>query len=259
MKILLITPIPIEYKMCKTIFPFKKELKVKGCRISMCSQQEADIFAVQSGPGKAKAAAATMAMIDHISPDIIVDTGSCAGIKAKSVIGQLIFGDTCVEYDIAGSGSKKKWIKKMLLHSAFHFLKANIKETIFQDAVRYGTTHDFKICIGTQASGKFLINSDEKRRELVRICGADGCNWETAGVYLSALHSGLPVFSIRVVSDLGDKHALKDFIFNIKACTKNLYRYILLLLNEGWFTDFHKQWLKISKSVINKITDSILP
>jgi nucleoside phosphorylase len=259
MRILLVTPITPEYKMCKSIFTFEKESTLKGCKFGTYKYKNNKIFVIQSGPGKAKAATATMAMIDYISPDIIVDTGSCAGIKTKSAIGQIILGDTCVEYDISGRGFKKKCIKKMALCSAFHFFEVNIKEALLQTAVRYGTFHDFKVYSGTQASGKFLINSDEKRRELDKICGAAGGNWETAGVYISALRSGLPVFSIRVVSDLGDKHALKDFIFNIKASTKKLYQYILLLLNEGWFADFHKQWLKISKSVINKIPDSVLP
>jgi len=259
MKILLITPIPVEYKMCKSIFVFKNEMKLKGCKIGTCNYNGNEIFTIQSGMGKGRAAMATMAMIDYMSPDIIVDTGSCAGIKTESAIGQIILGDKCVEYDISGIGFPKKSRKKMILYSAFHFMATNTKEALLHDAVRYGTAHDFKVCLGTQACGEFLINSDEKRRVLLRIFNAAGCNWETAGVYISSLRSGLPVFSIRVVSDLGDKHALKDFIFNIKACTKKLYRYILVLLNQGWFADFNEQWLKLNKNIIQKISDSVLP
>jgi adenosylhomocysteine nucleosidase len=259
MKIILVTPLRVEHAMCKHSLTLKKAGKLRNCALAVCKLKEDEVYAVQSGPGKGRAVIATMAAIDNLAPDMVIDTGSCAGIEPKTAIGQIIIGGECFEYDISGKAISRKLNKKMILPSAFSFLKDKQNEILLDSAVSYGKAAGFTASEGSQASGEYIVNSTAMRSGLFGLFKATGCNWETAGVYVSALRSALPVLSIRVVTDLGDENALKDFFMNIKTCTRELYKYIYLLFSRGWFRQFLMEWQKIKKSVRQRIPENVLP
>jgi adenosylhomocysteine nucleosidase len=240
MRILLATPIAPEYRMCKKILGLKNELRHKTWITASAENALYTLAAVQSGPGKSKAFAATAAVIADFSPDIILDTGSCAGIKPEVRIGDIIMGTQCVEYGISGFCFFKKIYKINILPSAFTFFPKATEKTLVQSALQIGRDIGCKVEKGIQASGEHIINSRRRRESLHTLFHAAGGNWETAGVYESALRASLPVFSIRVVTDLGKANAIKEFYFNIKPCTNYLYRYISALVQENWFNRFLK-------------------
>jgi nucleoside phosphorylase len=244
MKILLVTPIPPEYKMCKIILDLKEKLRQSRYSIAASAYSSRELIAVRSGPGRDRAASAVAAAIADFSPDIILDTGSCAGLEPGAEIGDIIIGKKCVEYGISGFGFLKKIYKRTVLPSAFDFFTESTKESLLQTALQIGRDNGYKVTQGIQASGEYLISSKRRRESLYKSFHAAGGNWETAGVYASALSASIPVFSIRVVTDLGKANALKEFYFNIKSCTKKLYQYISALLQENWFDFFKGNGLK---------------
>jgi len=259
MKILLVIPIPVEYKACKEIFPLEKEDIIYGCRTGKAVINGCKIYTIQSGPAKSRAAMATIAAIEKYYPDVVLDTGSCAGIQPGTIIKQIIIGKKCVEYDISGVGVPKKRMAVMNLYSGFDFLPFSTKELLLRNAAEYGRNEGFNVFVGIQACGEFIINSIRMRELLYNLFHAAGGNWESAGVFISALRACLPVFSVRVITDLGNKNALLDFRQNVKPCAKELYKYIRVLIEAGWFSQFIEDWQKLSKKIIQSLVKSVRP
>ncbi|RPJ09567.1 MAG: hypothetical protein EHM28_01210 [Spirochaetaceae bacterium] len=258
-KIVLICPIPLEYKMACVCLELDEQEPVNGCRVARKRHGKTEVIAVQSGPGKARAAQATTSAIAFFNPDIVLDTGTCAGIQTNMSIGNIIIGKKCVEFDISGYGFPKKRLKEMEFVSCFHFLDADTREELLHMAFEHGTGGGLSVTIGYQASGEYVINSLAMREELFDLFHVSGSNWETAGVFISALRAGLPVTSIRVVSDLGNRDAIRDFRRNAKASAGVLYQYIKSLIEAEWFGEVVEKWEKLPRQILSKVPKTVLP
>jgi nucleoside phosphorylase len=112
---------------------------------------------------------------------------------------------------------------------------------------------------GNQACGEFLIHSGELREELHRVFRAAAGNWETAGVFIAALRAGLPALSFRIVTDLGDRNALRDFRGQVRSRSRELYRYIAGLVECGWFGRFLGHWGRLEPSLLESLPAKVLP
>jgi nucleoside phosphorylase len=232
---------------------------VSGCRAARGTAGNIDVYAIESGPAKARAAAATVAGFMSYSPDLVVDTGSCAGTEPGAFVGQLILCRDCYEYDIGGSGFPSKVIPEMKLPSAVSSLPSTDRETLLREAGETGSAENFQVHVGNQACGELLIHSQQMREALNSLFQASGANWETAGVFIGALQNSLPPLSIRIATDLGNEQALNDFRANIKKKARELYRYVQVLAEYGWFDHFLEFWQKLDSAVIDKLPQSVLP
>jgi nucleoside phosphorylase len=85
-RILLICPIPIEYMMCRSVLALRDGQPVQGCRAAHGSVGNVDIMAIETGPAKARAAAATVAGIDVFAPDLALDTGTCGALNGDLIV-----------------------------------------------------------------------------------------------------------------------------------------------------------------------------
>jgi adenosylhomocysteine nucleosidase len=245
MKILIITPIPVEYRVCSRVMGLSEGGRLFGCKISQALVSDTQIIAVQSGPAKV--------------PDLVIDSGSCGGIQNGLTIGQIILSQTCYEYDISGSGLPRKKMAVMKLPTPFDFFSISVKENILTKAAEIAKENGFHTITGTQACGEYLINSVKLRELLFRTFQATGCNWETAGVFISALRSCLPALSIRIITDLANRNTMRDFRRNLKNAAHNLYEYIKNLLQEGWFDLFLQKWQKVDTEIVKKLPQAVQP
>lgn len=259
MKVLLICPFPPEFNACREILGLRDSKPVSGCRSARGTAGNIDVFALESGPGKARAAAATVAGALAFSPELVADSGSCAGTEPGAFVGQLILCRDCYEYDIGGKGFPTRGIPEMKLPSAFSTLSSPDRETLLREAGETGSTESFQVHVGNQACGELLIQSQEMREALHSLFRASGANWETAGVFIGALKNRLPPLSVRIVTDLGNEQALNDFRANIKKKARELYRYVQVLAEYGWFDHFHECWRRLDPATIDRLPQSVLP
>jgi len=112
---------------------------------------------------------------------------------------------------------------------------------------------------GNQACGEFLIHSRELRAELHGVFRATAGNWETAGVFIAALRASLPALSFRIVTDLGDRNALRDFRRQVRPRARELYRYLAGLTESGWFGRFLARWGRLEPSLLASLPSKVLP
>jgi len=258
-KVLLICPFPPELNACREILGLRDVKLLSGCRSAKGRAGNIDVFAVESGPGKARAAAATVAGSLSYTPDLIVDSGSCAGTEPGAFVGQLILCRDCYEYDIGGSGFPTRSIPEMKLPSAVSVLPSADRETLLREAGETGSTANFQVRVGNQACGELLIQSQAMREALYSLFQASGANWETAGVFIGALKNSLPPLSIRIVTDLGNEQALDDFRANIKKKARELYRYVLVLAEYGWFDHLLECWQRLDPATVDRLPQIVLP
>jgi nucleoside phosphorylase len=259
MKILIICPIPAEYAACRQSLSLRDQPSLAGCRSSHGIIGGCELEALVSGPAKARAAAATASGILRYGPDLVLDTGSCAGIEPGTVIGEIVLGRECFESDISGTCFPRNRIPEMRLPSALSFLPPQAQEALQKEAVEHGQAAGCRVRPGNQVCGEFLIHSLEMRGELYRLFQASAGNWETAGVFVSALKNALPALSFRVITDLGNAQALGDFLRNIKPRSRELYRYLGALLEHGWFERFHEHWSLLDQAVRQGLPSTVLP
>jgi len=259
MKLLVLCPIPVEYAACRETLSLRDLPSLAGCRLSRGTIGSCEIHALESGPGKARAANAAASGIQRFSPDVVLDTGSCAGIEPGSVIGEIVVARECYETDISGSCFPRRSIPEMRLASAFSFLPAEVSERLQKEAVELGETNGLRVRLGTQACGEYLINTAQMRSELYRLFQAAAGNWETAGVFVAALKNALPTLSLRVVTDLGDRDALRDFRRNVKPRSRVLYGYLAALVEYGWFDRLLEHWGCLERIVLDGIPAAVLP
>ena len=97
MKLLVICPFPVEFNACREILALRDSKPVSGCRSARGSAGNVDVIAMESGPAKARASAATVAGCLSFSPDLVVDSGSCAGTESGAFVGEVILCRDCYE------------------------------------------------------------------------------------------------------------------------------------------------------------------
>jgi adenosylhomocysteine nucleosidase len=242
MRILLICPVPIEFTSCRSLLALRDAGSVAGCRCARGSVAGLEAVALQSGPGKSRAAAASAAAIAAVAPDLVADTGTCGALDAGLVVGAAVIGRSCVEYDISGSGLPRRIIPEMRLPSALALLPRTQADRLVRSAVEVGQGTSLHVREGIQACGEFFIQSPGVREALSTLTSGLAANWETAAVFVAALRAGLPPLSIRGVSDLGDERSLSDFRHNARRVCRELYAYVRSLAESGWFTQVHGRW-----------------
>jgi adenosylhomocysteine nucleosidase len=258
MRILMICPVPIEFTSCRSLLSLRDAGVLAGCRCARGSVAGLEAVAVQSGPGKARAAAASAAAIAAVAPDLVVDSGTCGALEAGLVIGAAIIGRACVEYDISGSGLPQRIIPEMRLPSALALLPRPSADRLVRSAVEVGRGTDLHAREGVQACGEFFIQSPVVRDRLAALTGALAASWETAGVFVAALRAGVPPLSIRAVSDLGDERSLRDFRRNARRVSRALYAYVRSLAASGWFGQLDGRWRDAGIPAA-KLTREVLP
>jgi len=257
MKLLILCPIPVEYSACREVLGLRDLPALAGCRSGYAAAGEGELYCLETGPGKARAATAAMLGIQRYGPDLLLDSGSCAGIGPGASIGQIVAARECFEVDLAGTPFPRRLLPEMRLPSAFSFLPEKAGEALLGEAVQRGEAGCLRL--GNQACGEFLIHSGELREELHRVFRAAAGNWETAGVFIAALKSSLPALSFRVVTDLGDGNALRDFRAQVRRRSRELYRYLSGLLECGWFGRFLEQWGRLEPSLLASLPSRVLP
>ena len=259
MRLLLVCPIPLEYTSCRTALSLRDSQSVLGCRIARGAVGNVDIMAVETGPAKARAAAATVAAIGSFQPDLVADTGTCGALDGDLIVNAIVLGMSCLEYDISGYGLPHRIIPEMKLPSVFELFPRREGQKLVRAFTELGKDSGVHARTGIQACGEFFIQSAQVRESLQAVSGAIASSWETAGVFVAALRARIPPMSIRVVSDLGDEDALREFRRNARRCSQGLYRFLRACLESGWFAAVYEQWKQAPRGQVDRLPTRVLP
>lgn len=152
--------------------------------------QNVPVLFFHGGWGKIAAAAATQYVIHHAAPNLLVNLGTCGGIRGSVAVGEVILVERTVVYDIheqMGDGAEH------LSHYAtavdLHWLNR---------------PYPHKVVPSLMVSGdRDLMSADIPR--LKRDFGATVADWESASIAWVAQRHSVRTLILRGVSDLVDE------------------------------------------------------
>lgn len=240
MKIIVLTAIPHEYKIaCQA-------LKVANDKVYE-KEKNHSLYTILTGPGKACAAQSTADVIAKLNPDLIIDSGACAGIASNLKIGDLILAFNAYEIDLGYNQIPSKIKNNMKIDSSLSNLPFKYIQMLKDKACNLAQRQGIRLIFGKQACGERCLNSKLEKEKIARVFKVDGFCWETAAVFLAARRSGKPALSLRAVTDLGDEKALIDFRYNLKRVMPSLYDFINLLQKNSWLEEVLNMWKRLSE------------
>lgn len=189
-----------------------------------------DLFLVETGIGKANAAASASIICEAYQPDIIINTGSCGGFSEKGKIGDVVISTSMQYADVdatafgyslgqvpqmpAGYELDEKWI------SVFDNLPIS---------------SDYKFYFGqTVTTDSFM--SEKTLVENIKTSFPDilASDMECTSIAQIAHFYNYPVLNIRAISDIAGQDAADSFDDNIDSISLNAFetvkKYIELIL-----------------------------
>ena len=95
MKLLIVCPIPVEYKTCRQVLSLREISPLNNCRMGRKESGNLEVLAIESGPAKARTAAAVTSALMHHRPDLIIDSGSCGGLEPRINKTNIIISKKC--------------------------------------------------------------------------------------------------------------------------------------------------------------------
>lgn len=176
------------------------------------------VILVKCGIGKVAAAVATTALIDHFSPDCVINTGSAGGFDTQLEIGDVVIGTQVVHHDanLTHFGYKLGQMAGMPEHyeSAQNLVEA--AQAAADDTLSVTHTQ------GLICTGDAFIGSDEAaqtlREQFPEIAAAE---MEASAIAQTAYMLSVPCLIIRSLSDIAGKESSMSFEQYLEVAAKN--------------------------------------
>lgn len=186
-----------------------------------------EVWAVQSGAGEIRAAAATQALLSEFSIDAILNFGVCGGLDERIPLAQPLIVSNVIHYDFDISGVDGCEPAKYEQYPSVH-IPADL------DIVYAASGANPGILRVTCASGdKFLDSSGDKRSLHHRFETAQICDMEAAGILLTANMSNTPALLIKAVSD-GVTGGAEEYHNTLDSAAESCLDALEKYLNQIW-------------------------
>lgn len=160
---------------------------------------EKDCVLVQCGVGKVNSSRVTQILIDNYDIEYIINVGSAGAATNELDIGDIVIGKKLVQhdFDITAFGHKKGYI-------------SNIGECIesdekliqrFEKVISYIENKEFKIKMGTIASGDIFCTENTMKEKINKKFDADAIEMEGAAIAQVCYLDKVPFIIVRSISD----------------------------------------------------------
>ena len=160
---------------------------------------EVNVVLVESGVGKVNAARTTQILIDQFEVEAIINVGSAGAANDELDIGDIVIGKKLVQhdFDITAFGHPKGYIS-----NAGEYFNSN-KQLIekIENAIQNLEDSDFKILVGTIASGDIFCTDIKMKEKIRNKFEADAIEMEGAAIAQVCQLDNVPFIVIRGISD----------------------------------------------------------
>lgn len=157
------------------------------------------IILVEAGVGKVNAARTTQILIDKFDIDALINVGSAATANKELEIGDIVIGSKLVQhdFDITAFGHPKGYISNIgqYLESDSELVKK------MENTIKKINNIDFKIMVGTIASGDIFCTEEEMKDKIRNKFNADAIEMEGAAIAQVCKLDNVPFIVIRGISD----------------------------------------------------------
>ena len=188
-----------EMQEIKKIMTEIEEKKVYELTFFKGKINDKNVVLVESGVGKVNAARTTQILIDKFKVEAIINVGSAGCANNELEIGDIVIGKKLVQhdFDITAFGHPKGYIS-----NAGQYFNSN-KQLIEQmeNAIQNLEDSDFKILVGTIASGDIFCTETKMKEKIRNKFEADAIEMEGAAIAQVCQLDNVPFIVIRGISD----------------------------------------------------------
>ena len=157
------------------------------------------VVLVEAGVGKVNAARTTQILIDKFDIDAVINVGSAGAANDELNIGDIVIGKKLVQhdFDITAFGHPKGYIS-----NAGQYFKSNdqLVEQM-ENTIKELENSDFKILVGTIASGDIFCTDTKMKEKIRNKFEADAIEMEGAAIAQVCQLDNIPFIVIRGISD----------------------------------------------------------
>lgn len=154
---------------------------------------------VQCGVGKVNSSRVTQILIDNFDIEYIINVGSAGAANNELDIGDIVIGKTLVQhdFDITAFGHKKGYISNVgeNMESDSKLIEK------FEKLITEMDDKDYKIKIGTIASGDIFCTENEMKEKINKKFNADAIEMEGAAIAQVCYLDNIPFIIVRSISD----------------------------------------------------------
>lgn len=158
-----------------------------------------DCVLVQCGVGKVNSSRVTQILIDKFEMEYIINIGSAGTANDELDIGDIVIGGKLVQhdFDITAFGHKKGYISNVGDHirSDSELIKK------FETVISNIKNKEYKIKIGTIASGDIFCTDNKMKEKINKKFNADAIEMEGAAIAQVCYLDKIPFIVIRSISD----------------------------------------------------------
>ena len=197
---------------------------IGGITIYRFSNGTNDVFLLNCGIGEIYAAAATQLVIDRYEVDLIVNAGYVGSLTPSLKAGDIVLIERGVhhQFDLSGIDDVKRG--QYGKHCDFYFYLDRQRVLALQQKLPN------RLPFVTLASGDAFISDKKEKEKLVKDFAAEVCDMELAGIAIVAKKNGVPVMSLKLVSDNADESAATSYSEFIKNGMRNVEGTLGILL-----------------------------
>ena len=188
-----------EMQEIKKIMTEIEEKKVYELTFFEGKINEKNVVLVESGVGKVNAARTTQILIDNFKVEAIINVGSAGCANNELEIGDIVIGKKLVQhdFDITAFGHPKGYISNVGQY--FNSNKQLIEK--IENAIQNLEDSDFKILVGTIASGDIFCTETKMKEKIRNKFEADAIEMEGAAIAQVCQLDDVPFIIIRGISD----------------------------------------------------------
>lgn len=177
----------------------KNEFNVFGLDFYSIVFKDTECILVECGVGKVNAARTTQIMIDVMKVDYIINVGVAGGVANSLAVCEIVIGEKLVQhdFDITAFGHPKGYISNVgqYLESDTQLMKK------MEKAIKDLENIDFKILVGTIASGDIFCTDIKMKEKIRNKFEADAIEMEGAAIAQVCKLDDIPFIVIRGISD----------------------------------------------------------
>lgn len=190
--------------------------KVRGAEICKIELDGNTVYLATGGVGEINAATTVQLLADLYGAEVILNFGFVGSLNSNIDVGELVIADRVChyQYDVSVIDNIRVGQYSENADLYFYLDSALIDRVNVQLA-----TPLRRVAV---ASADAFVASAEKKKMLREEFGCDICEMELAGLTIACLRNGIPLLSIKVVSDRADDGAFVSFTDIVK---KGLSKY----------------------------------
>lgn len=186
------------------------------------------LYLVESGIGKANAAACAAWLLTQVGPDLVINTGSTGSFVPSVDLGDVVISDRFVYSDVDATGFNYAWGQVPQMPADYP-VAADLLTNVLAHFQRAGKA--YQVHVGTIATSDSFMSDPQRVAEILeRQPGLLASDMESAALAQVLATSACQVLNIRGISDHVGAHAPQLFKDSLALAAQNAFDAVLTVL-----------------------------